>query len=136
VRAERLKAGIREYACTATDHPCGCYDQFLSERAEIERLRALSQNNAQSWVAIVRERDELRAEVERLTALKTPASRELLNITKGCLDDAEAEVERLTELRAKVERLRALLRRHQVCAWCEVDSDLAEETHAALEPKP
>jgi hypothetical protein len=36
---ERLKAGIREYACTGTDHPCGCYDQFLSERAEIERLQ-------------------------------------------------------------------------------------------------
>jgi hypothetical protein len=30
-------------------------------RAEIERLKALSQNNAHSWDAIVRERDELRA---------------------------------------------------------------------------
>src|SRR5438552_1259349 len=36
----RLTAALREYACTGTDHPCGCYAQFLSERAEIERLRA------------------------------------------------------------------------------------------------
>jgi hypothetical protein len=64
---ERLKAGIREYACTATDHPCGCYQQFLSERAEIERLREL----------------------------KIPASRKLLNITEGYLDNAEAEIELL-----------------------------------------
>lgn len=33
--------------------------------------------------------------IERLLALKTPASRQLLNITKGCLDNAEAECERL-----------------------------------------
>jgi hypothetical protein len=38
---ERLRAGMREYACTNTDQPCGCYQQFLSEKAEIERLRAL-----------------------------------------------------------------------------------------------
>ena len=38
---ERLKAGMHEYACTGTDHPCGCYDQFLSEKAEIERLNAI-----------------------------------------------------------------------------------------------
>jgi hypothetical protein len=37
----------------------------------------------------------LEREVERLRELKTPASRELLNITKGCLDNAEAEIERL-----------------------------------------
>ena len=37
---EQLKAGMREYACTGTDHPCGCYDQFLSERAKIKQLRA------------------------------------------------------------------------------------------------
>jgi hypothetical protein len=42
---ERLQDGIREYACTGTDHPCGCYNEFLSERAEIERLR-ISLNNA------------------------------------------------------------------------------------------
>jgi uncharacterized coiled-coil DUF342 family protein len=35
-------------------------------RVENERLRALSQNNATSWDAIVRERDELRAEIEKL----------------------------------------------------------------------
>jgi regulator of replication initiation timing len=36
---DRLRAGMREYACTGTDHPCGCYTQFLSERADNERLR-------------------------------------------------------------------------------------------------
>jgi hypothetical protein len=40
------------------------------------------------------------------------------------------------ELRAEIERLRALLLRHQVAAWCEEDSDLAVETRAALELKP
>ncbi len=37
----------------------------------------------------------LTKEVARLLELKTPASRELLNITKGCLDNAEAEIEQL-----------------------------------------
>ena len=37
---ERLEAGMREYACTSTDHPCGCYDQFISEKAKIARLEA------------------------------------------------------------------------------------------------
>lgn len=36
-----------------------------------------------------------RDEIERLTALKTPASRQLLNITKAALENAEAEIERL-----------------------------------------
>jgi hypothetical protein len=35
------------------------------------------------------------AEVVRLRELKTPASRELLNITKGCLDSTEAEIKQL-----------------------------------------
>jgi hypothetical protein len=38
---------------------------------------------------------ELAAEIERLQALKTPASAKLLNITKAALDSAEAEIERL-----------------------------------------
>ena len=39
----------------------------------------------------------------------------------------------IASLRAEIERLRALLLRHQVAAWCEEDSDLAVETRAALE---
>ena len=35
---------------------------------EIERLRALSQNNAHSWDAIVRERDALRAQLAEAAA--------------------------------------------------------------------
>ena len=41
--------------------------------------------------AVVAETDRLKAELERLTALKTPASRQLLNITKAALDEANAE---------------------------------------------
>ena len=41
--------------------------------------------------------------------------------------------DRCHELEETVERLRALLLRHQVAAWCEEDSDLAVETRAALE---
>ena len=41
--------------------------------------------------------EALEAEIERLRALKTPASQQLLNITKGMLDHAEAEIERLKD---------------------------------------
>jgi hypothetical protein len=40
-------------------------------------------------------RNEAAEEIERLRALKTPASRQLLNVTKAALDHAETEVERL-----------------------------------------
>jgi hypothetical protein len=43
---ERLKAGMDEYACTGTEHPCGCYSEFLSERAEIGRLQAALEDAA------------------------------------------------------------------------------------------
>jgi hypothetical protein len=39
---------------------------------------------------------ELKAEVKRLHELKTPASRQLLNITKALLEDAEKECVRLS----------------------------------------
>ena len=43
LRAEiaRLRAGIEEYACTGTDHPCGCHTLLTADKAEIERLRAV-----------------------------------------------------------------------------------------------
>jgi predicted RNase H-like nuclease (RuvC/YqgF family) len=28
---ERLRAEMREYACTGTDEPCGCYSEFLRD---------------------------------------------------------------------------------------------------------
>ena len=43
---------------------------------------------------------------------------------------------RMEDALADIERLRALLLRHQVAAWCEEDSDLAVETRRALETKP
>ena len=61
-------------------------------------------------------------EIERLRTLRTPATRQLLNITKAALDSAEAEVERLQaanvrlqealifdpkEMQAEIERLEA-----------------------------
>jgi hypothetical protein len=65
------------WRCDVTKNPVGtdtevighsCQCQGCRAGREIERLRALSQNNAHSWDLIVRERDELRAEVKRLRA--------------------------------------------------------------------
>jgi hypothetical protein len=74
--------------------------------------------------------------VERLHIIRA-------HLRTGALGQREVWEEWLTEAAAfsmvapvEIERLRALLRRHQVCAWCELDSDLAVETRAALEPKP
>jgi hypothetical protein len=38
---------------------------------------------------------QLNAEIERLRGLKTPASRQLVDISKALLDDANGEIERL-----------------------------------------
>lgn len=57
----------------------------------VQRLRAYS-NLTMDGIPLY---DEAANEIEKLRALKTPASRHLLNITKACLDDAEAEVTRL-----------------------------------------
>ena len=71
------------------------------------------------------------------------AERETACAEGMCPICAAAEIERLTADRdaamrvhvedgAEIERLRALLLRHQVAAWCEEDSDLAVETRAAI----
>jgi hypothetical protein len=78
-----------------------------------------------------REKGELAAEIDRLRALKTPASTQLLNIIKGCLVSAEAENE----------RLEAALR--QIASY-SIDIDKTQDStygiaamaRAALEPKP
>ena len=50
--------------------PNATYSNMTREwlMAEVKRLRQLSVNNAHSWDDIVRERNELRAEIERLKA--------------------------------------------------------------------
>lgn len=35
-----LEEAIREFACTGTDEPCGCYRLLSQEKTEIARLRA------------------------------------------------------------------------------------------------
>jgi len=55
---------LREEGRDAMGLACGLY--CLEAADEIVRLRALSQNNAHSWDIIVSERNELRAEIERL----------------------------------------------------------------------
>ncbi len=45
--------------------------------------------------AAYKEIDRLRAENARMRELKTPATRQLLNVTKGLLDNAEAECAKL-----------------------------------------
>jgi hypothetical protein len=67
-RIAELQAGMREYACTASDHPCGCYNQFLSERAEIERLKLEWKVSDGGHKRTMAELNEAHAEVERLTA--------------------------------------------------------------------
>ena len=62
--------------------------------------------------------EELRAEIERLNG-----EVKCLHETIGLIDRQHA---------AENKRLRALLLRHQVAAWCEEDSDLAVETRAAI----
>jgi hypothetical protein len=55
------------------------------------------------------------AEIERLRALKTPASAQLLNVTKALLDEANAEIERLL---AEIKKLKVKLR-HNVAYGAE-----------------
>lgn len=74
--------------------------------SEITRLRALSVMNAKSWDEIVAERDRLRAEIARLKELKTPVSRQLLNVTKAAWDHAE-EVN--NQLRAEVDEKQQMI---------------------------
>jgi DnaJ-domain-containing protein 1 len=79
----------------------GLRDERDELRDEIERLRAQLAVAGELRPAVdamlkaEAEVEELRAEVERLRELKTPASRQLLDTTKVCLDSAEAEIERL-----------------------------------------
>ena len=34
-----LEAGMMEYACTGTEHPCGCYTLLKKDRAQVAELR-------------------------------------------------------------------------------------------------
>src|SRR5262249_34379276 len=86
--------------------------QDIVERfIEIGRLHASLSPAERYWEA--RWRDE-KAENERLRELKAPASKELLNITKAALDNAEAELERVRtrsnetwhSMREEIERLK------------------------------
>jgi hypothetical protein len=89
-------------------------------RAEIERLQSNEIAQRDGCLALIAagenqhaEIERLRAENERLRELKTPASRELLNITKGCLDNAEAENERLrAALKPFAKKLRKINQAH------------------------
>lgn len=75
-------------------------DQCAMLYNEVERLKALSQNNAHSWDVIVRERDELHAKIERLRieCEDHKAARLAHEQTNAPLLAAHAEVARLTGL--------------------------------------
>jgi hypothetical protein len=86
--------------------PLGWGNLLREAAAEIELLLATITAQAAEIADINRELARLReqscklyAEIERLRELKTPASRELLNITKGLLDAAETEIERMRKER-------------------------------------
>lgn len=60
--------------------------------AEIARLRSLSVNNAHSWDAIVRERDELRAENARLMA-RIDQHHKMFEPLRGEIEGLRADLE-------------------------------------------
>jgi regulator of replication initiation timing len=74
----------------------------------------------------------LLADNERLTATCKGWYDQNVNL----IEQRDKVWEENKSLRSDNERLRALLLRHQVAAWCEEDSDLAVETRRALETKP
>ena len=80
---------------------------LMGAAADIKRLQALSVNNAHSWDAIVRERDDYKAESER--HIKTIA--QLRHQIESFTLDAHAEVERwramYSEAQAEIKQLRA-----------------------------
>lgn len=140
----------------AAKEPCDgcCYGETMEQAAdEIERLRAQSASRRGGTMTDIVERlkplareirngyaipytrcgmvDEAAAEIERLRALKTPASARLLNITKAALDSAEAEVERL---RAEVKRLQITLKRVATCNNDARVQDLREDAIMTLGP--
>lgn len=83
--------------------------ELIDARAENERLRTLSQNNAHSWDIIVKERNELRAEIERLRRHRTELD---CRYTMGDVADLSGSHCSPDEpcLRCKVERLTAELK--------------------------
>jgi uncharacterized coiled-coil DUF342 family protein len=62
-----IRDDMKEYCCTATDHPCGCYDQFLSEKAEIARLHECGELMDAGIRLAWKERDDLRAFLHRIS---------------------------------------------------------------------
>lgn len=71
-------------------------DEMLDDKiAEIARLTDENITLQTRYEQLEIHNIKLDAKIVRLTALKTPASRQLLNVTKGALDSAEAEVARL-----------------------------------------
>src|SRR5688572_22986331 len=87
---------LHRVAASATEYELEVFhDHLMEAKDEIERL-------AHDIERHIRIAGEQAGEIERLTELKTPASRQLLNITKGAWEHAEAENERL---RAALQRI-------------------------------
>jgi hypothetical protein len=122
---ERLNTGIYTMAVEAERLRMTINDQAaLADRLRQTNNELFEDNEALRLVATAHE-----LEIDRLTKIAQAACDETFQ--------KQTEIDRLCgQLRAKVEMLRALLRRHQVAAWCKEDSDLAIETRAALERKP
>ena len=103
--------------------------------AEIARLRA---ENQMAW----NKADELDERARHAEAALRRALADNERLTANCkgwydqnvnlIEQRDKVWEENKSLRSDNERLRALLLRHQVAAWCEEDSDLAVETRAAI----
>src|SRR5258707_991915 len=63
-----LEAAIREFACTGTDEPCGCYRLLSQERTEIARLQLANKQSMEMADARSIENVGLKAENEKLRA--------------------------------------------------------------------
>ena len=55
-----LEAGMMEYACTGTEHPCGCYTLLRKDRARVAELEKFIEGTAER-------NEELRAQVAEET---------------------------------------------------------------------
>ncbi len=76
-------------------------------------------------VAYATQIEELQAEIERLRELKTPATRQLLNVTKGLLDHAETEC---AKLRTALEHMKLVAETDGLDQWVEfIDAALNEQ---------
>lgn len=79
---KNLRRGLRDYACTGTDKPCGCYAEFVRDTAEIERLQAHLNGSRLAFDIATIELEALRPEVQQRQAEVQQLKTALQNISE------------------------------------------------------